>query len=307
MGVLKISRLRSGAWFSKLSSPFTPSRPSQLSERELNPLARTLLYAVLIAFAAMTIYPIFWVIISSFKTTQAFQLNRLGLPSPWVVINYPQAWTMGNFGVLFLNSLFYTGAATLAVILGSLSAGFAFAKIPSRATPFLYGSFIVGLLLTIQSIMVPLFLLINAVGLYNTRLGVLIPYVGLCLPLGVYLCTEYIRSIPDSVIESARIDGAGYLTIFFRIVAPMAKPVVATLAVLTIQHVWNEFMLINILVSRPSLKSLPVGILMFSGALSTDYGKQFAALVIGMVPMIVFYLIFRNHIARGVAAGAIKG
>lgn len=206
-----------------------------------------------------------------------------------------------------MDSLFYTGVATLAVIFGSLSAGFAFAKIPSRATPLLYGSFIVGILLTIQSIMVPLFLMINAAGLYNTRLGVLIPYVGFGLPLGVYLCTEYIRSIPDSVIESARIDGAGYFTIFFRIVAPMAKPVVATLAVLTIQHVWNEFMLINILVSRPSLKSLPVGILMFSGALSTDYGKQFAALVIGMVPMIAFYLIFRNQIARGVAAGAIKG
>lgn len=276
-------------------------------ERELNPIARAGLYAVLILFAVLTIYPIYWVMISSFKTTQAFQLNRLGLPSPWVLINYPQAWRLGNFGTLFANSLFYTAVSTLAVIMGSLSAGFAFAKIPSRATPILYGSFIVGILLTIQSIMVPLFLMINSVGLYNTRLGVLIPYIGFGLPLGVYLCTEYIRSIPDSVIESARIDGAGYLTIFFRIVAPMAKPVVATLAILTIQNVWNEFMLINILVSRTTLKTLPVGILMFSGALSTDYGKQFAALVIGMVPMIIFYLIFRNQITQGVAAGAVKG
>ena len=149
--------------------------------------------------------------------------------------------------------------------------------------------------------------MINSVGLYNTRLGVLIPYIGFGLPLGVYLCTEYIRSIPDSVIESARIDGAGYFTIFSRIVTPMAKPVAATLSILTIQGVWNEFMLINILVSRTALKTLPVGILMFSGALSTDYGKQFAALVIGMVPMILFYLLFRNQITEGVAAGAVKG
>lgn len=278
-----------------------------LRERDVNPVARIVLYALMIAFALLTIYPIYWVIISSFKTSQAFQLNRLGLPSPWVFVNYPQAWRIGNFGVLFGNSLFYTAVSTFAVIVGSLSAGFAFAKIPSRATPVLYGSFIIGILLTIQSIMVPLFLMINTVGLYNTRLGVLIPYIGFALPLGVYLCTEYIRSIPDSVIESARIDGAGYLTIFWRIVMPMAKPVVATLSILTIQSVWNEFMLINILVSRTALKSLPVGILMFSGALSTDYGKQFAAIVIGMVPMIVFYLIFRNQITKGVAAGAVKG
>lgn len=280
---------------------------TKINKREINPIARTLLYILMIAFAVLTIYPIYWVIISSFKSTQAFQINRLGLPSPWVFINYPQAWRLGNFGVLFGNSLFYTATATVAVIIGSLSAGFAFAKIPSRATPLLYGSFIVGILLTIQSIMVPLFLMVNSVGLYNTRLGVLIPYIGFGLPIGVYLCTEYIRAIPDSVIESARIDGAGYLTIFFRIVAPMAKPVAATLSILTIQNVWNEFMLINILVSRTALKSLPVGILMFSGALSTDYGKQFAALVIGMVPMVVFYLIFRNQITKGVAAGAVKG
>lgn len=280
---------------------------TRVSKGEIGVVTRVIMYALMITFAVLTIYPIFWVIINSFKTSQAFQMNRLGLPETWVIINYVQAWRIGNFTVLFGNSLFYTAIATAGILIGSLSAGFAFAKIPSRATKFLYGSFIVGILLTIQSIMVPLFLMINSAGLYNTRLGVLIPYIGFGLPLGVYLCTEYIRSIPDSVIESARIDGAGYLTIFARIIAPMAKPVVATLTILTIHSVWNEFMLINILVSRPALKSLPVGILMFSGALSTDYGKQFAGIVIGLVPMIVFYLIFRKQIAQGVTAGAVKG
>lgn len=277
------------------------------NKSEIGLVTRILLYALLIVFAALTIYPIYWVIINSFKTTQAFQLDRLGLPRNWVIINYVTAWRLGNFTVLFGNSLFYTAVATAGIIFGSLSAGFAFAKLPSRATKYLYGIFIIGLLLTIQSIMVPLFIMINAIGLYNTRLGVLIPYIGFGLPLGVYLCTEYIRSIPNSVIESARIDGANYLTIFARIIAPMAKPVVATLTILTIHSVWNEFMLINILVSRPALKSLPVGILMFSGALSTDYGKQFAGIVIGLVPMILFYLAFRKQITQGVAAGAIKG
>jgi raffinose/stachyose/melibiose transport system permease protein len=186
-------------------------------------------------------------------------------------------------------------------------AGFAFAKLPSKITPILHGSFIIGILITLQCIMVPLFLLIRAVGLYNTRLGVLIPYIGIGLPLAVYLATEYIKGIPNEVIESARIDGAMYLRIFSHIILPMAAPVATTVAILTVTGTWNEFMLINILVSSDGLKSLPVGINMFSGSLATDYGKQFAALVIGMTPMIVFYVIFRKQITKGVSAGAVKG
>ena len=127
-----------------------------------------------------------------------------------------------------LNSVFYTGVSTIAVVVFSLAAGFAFAKLKSKATPFLHGSFIVGILLTLQSIMIPLFLMSIATGLYDSRLGVLIPYIGIGLPLGVYLCTEYIKSIPDEVIESARIDGAGYLRIFATMIAPMSTPVAAT-------------------------------------------------------------------------------
>lgn len=283
------------------------SNRSRTGKREIGAVSGVLVYVVLIAFTIMTIYPIMWLVVSSFKTTQEFQMNRLGFPRYWTFDNYPNAWRIGGFSGLFLNSLFYTGISTVAIIGLSLAASFAFAKLKSRATPFLHGSFVVGILLTLQSIMVPLFLMANATHLYDTRLGVLIPYVGIGLPLGVYLCTEYIKSIPDSVVESARIDGASYLRIFFSIVVPMSKPVTTTLAILNVTGLWNEFMLINMLVSRNSLKSLPVGIMKFSGALSSDYGKQFAALVIGMLPMIVFYLIFRNQITKGVSAGAVKG
>jgi len=208
---------------------------------------------------------------------------------------------------LFLNSILYTSVTVVSVIILSFMAGFAFAKLPSKFTPVLHGSFIIGILLTLQSILVPLFLMVNAVGLYNTRLGVLIPYIGIGLPMAVYLSTEYIKSVPDSVIESARLDGAKYFRIFKSIIMPMAAPVAATVAILGVTGTWNEFMLVNILVSQNELKSLPVGINMFSGALASDYGKQFSALVIGMIPMIVFYIVFRKRITRGVAAGAVKG
>jgi len=126
-------------------------------------------------------------------------------------------------------------------------------------------------------------------------------------PTSIYLGTEYIRSIPDALVESARIDGAGYLRIFASIILPMALPVAVTLSILTVTSTWNEFMLINVLTSKTEIKSLPLGIFRFSGPRSSDYGTQFAALAIGMLPMLVFYLAFQKRITQGVAAGAVKG
>ena len=209
--------------------------------------------------------------------------------------------------LLIFNSFFYTIITTVAIVVLSFMAGFAFAKLKSKATPILHGSFVIGLLMTLQCIMVPLFLMINKMGLYDTRLGVLFPYIGIGMPMGIYLATEYIKSIPTALIESARIDGAKYFKIFRAIILPMGTPVAITLAILTVTGTWNEFMLINILTSSDSIKSLPVGVQKFAGALSSDYGKQFAALVIGLIPMLAFYIIFRKEITKGVAAGAVKG
>lgn len=269
-------------------------------------------YIILGMFTILAIYPLLWLVLNSFKTTQEFQLNKLGLPGSvegygWTFVNYADAWTRGKFPILILNSVIYTGVTTIVIILFSLMGSFAIAKIRNKASVFIHGSFVIGLLLTLQSIMVPLFLMVNWVGLYNTRLGVLIPYIGIGMPLGIYLGTEYVKSIPEALVESARIDGATYMKIFVSIVVPMAAPVATTLAILSFTGTWNEFMLINILTSDDKIKSLPVGIQKFAGALSSDYGKQFSALVIGLVPMLAFYLVFRKEITKGVAAGAVKG
>ena len=282
-------------------------KDQKIRKSDFHPVLRIFVYLMVIVFTVLTLYPLYWLFISSLKTNTEFQLNLIGWPQRPTFNNYPSAWRLAQFDTLFVNSIFFTVVSTLLIIAFSLMAGFAFAKIRSKLTTFLHGSFIIGILLTLQSIMVPLFLMSIAVGLYDTRLGVLIPYVGMGLPIGIYLCTEFIKSIPDSVVESARIDGASYFRIFLSIIAPMAKPVAVTLAILNVSGVWNEFMLINILISRDALRTLPVGILKFSGALASDHGRQFAALTIGLVPMVIFYLIFRKQITQGVSAGAVKG
>jgi raffinose/stachyose/melibiose transport system permease protein len=286
------------------------SAKTPLSGRIVGAVAKLLCYFVMTVFSLMTIYPLLWLFMNSFKPTKEYLMNRVGLPAHPTLANYIGkygAWAIGDFDKLIPNSLIYTVGSTVGIILLAVLAGFAFAKIPRRATKFIYGSFVIGLLLTTQSLLIPLFLEVNILGIYNTRFAVLLVYIGGGLPTAIYLSTEYIKSIPNALIESARIDGARYGRIFWSIVLPMTLPVVTTLAILNVTGIWNEFTLINILVSKTELKSLPLGMYKFSGALSSDWGKQFAALVIGTLPMLLFYFGFRRKITQGVSAGAVKG
>jgi len=284
-------------------------------------------YLVMGLFTLMTLYPVFWLVINSFKSNADYMIDKVGLPKEWILSNYQGAWTLGTFDKLIGNSVLYTVGAAAGIILFSVLAAFGFAKMKHKATGPIYGSFVIGILLSITSLMVPLFLEVSQLDkmlgdffqmlgwmkssdfhlFYNTPFGVILIYIGSGLPMSVYLCTEYVKSIPDSLVEAARIDGAGYFQIFWRIILPMAVPIATTVAVITVPNIWNEFALINIIVSDENLKSLPLGILRFNGSRSVDYGKQFAALVIGLAPMLVFYIAFRKQITKGVSGGAVKG
>jgi raffinose/stachyose/melibiose transport system permease protein len=289
---------------------------------------KVIAYLAMGLFTLMTVYPVIWLLINSFKSTPDYLLDKVGFPKDWVISNYPGAWTLGRFDILIANSVLYTVVSAAIAIVLAVLAGFGFAKIQHKATKWLYGSFVIGILLSITSLMVPLYIQISqmdkilgglfvAIGwignasdfhlFYNSRFGVILVYIGSALPMAVYLCTEYVKSVPDSLVEAARIDGANYGTIFWRIILPMSTPIATTVAVITVPNIWNEFALINIIVSNADLKSLPLGILMFSGTMSTDYGKQLAALVIGLMPMLLFYFAFQKQITKGVAGGAVKG
>ena len=272
-------------------------------------MMKFIIYVIMITFTVLTIYPIFWLIIQSFKTSQAFQsTSKLSFPEKWYFDNYPFVWTQVGFYNFFINSVIYSVITVIAVVLLANMAGFAFAKIPFKITKFFHGLFIIGILLTIQSILIPIFLMVNAVGLFNTRLGVLIPYIGLGLPIGVYLFTDFIKNgIPGELIESARIDGASFLRVFGSIVFPMCTPVSITLAIITFISTWNEFILMSLLTSGDMYKSIPAAVGRFTGNLGSNYGRLFTALSISIIPILIFYFIFRKQITKGVAAGAVKG
>lgn len=279
-----------------------------MDNRNVSPLTKVVIYLIMITFTVLTVYPIFWLVIQSFKTNTAYlTTNKLSLPVRWYTGNYPFVWIQGNFFTFFINSVIYSVVTVIAVVILSNMAGYAFAKIHFKITKLLHGLFIVGILLTLQSILIPLFLMVNTAGLYNTRWAVLIPYIALGLPMGVYLCTDFIKGIHDELLESAKIDGASFMKIFTRIVFPMCAPVSVTLAIITFTGSWNEFILMNLMTATDKYKAIPAAVGRYSGALGSDYGKLFTSLTVALIPIILFYFIFRNQITKGVAAGAVKG
>ena len=279
-----------------------------MDNRNISLPAKILVYAIMVIFTVLTIYPILWLVLQSFKTNTTYlTTNKLSFPSSLYLGNYAFVINQGNFFGFFKNSLIYTSVTVAVVVVLSNMAGFAFAKLNYKITKLLHGIFIVGILLTMQSILIPLFLMVSAAGIHNTQWAVLIPYIALGLPMGVYLCTDFQKSIPDELLEAARIDGASFISIFSRVVLPMCAPVSVTLAIITFTGNWNEFILMSLMTSSEKLKAIPYMVGRYAGALGSDYGKLFTSLTVALIPILIFYSIFRNQITKGVAAGAVKG
>jgi len=244
-------------------------------------------YAFLILFTLITVMPILWMAYSSFKPIR-------------------KAFQYGNIIVAFLNSVFYSAVSTTVTVLLALMAGFALTKFSYKSAKIYFGLFTLGLLITVNSVITPLFIMETTIGLYNTRLGVLLPYIAFGLPMAVLLSSSYIRGVPDALIEAAVIDGAGYVQIFWQIILIVSTPVMATMAILSFLGNWNEFLMVFTLTSGENMRSLPVSINSFAGRLNVDYGLQFAALVIGTIPMFVLYLVAHESVIKGFGDGALK-
>ncbi len=274
--------------------------------RQKNIVWKLIAYVVMVFFTILTIGPLVWLLYSAFKPHIDIIHNIFAFPKAFYLDNFVQAWKLGRLGIYILNSIFYSVVATSVTTFLALAAGYAFAKFKYKISGFFYFFFIMGLLITVHSVLVPLFIMETKLRIDDTRLGVLLPYVAFGLPMLIYLATAYIKGIPDSLEEAAVIDGAGYLTIFRTVIVPMAAPVTATMIIFSFLANWNEFVFVLTLTSKTTLRSLPVGVNAFAAGLTRNYGVQFAALVIATAPMIIFYLLFHSQLARGFAAGALK-
>lgn len=222
--------------------------------------------------------------------------------------NYISAFVRGGLGFKFINSVIYSGVSTFLVIFLSLLLGFAISQMPFRKISIVVMGIIgAGILISQHSLLIPLFLMLSAIGLTDTHLGIILVYTAFALPLSVLLITQFMRGLPNSLVESAYMDGASVMQALTRIIAPMCTPVMVTVGIITALGIWNEFLMVLVLASTEVTKSLPVAVYSFSSLTGTQFGWQLAALTIATVPVMVVYFAFQKQLARGVVGGAVKG
>ena len=230
---------------------------------------------------------------------------RIGWNTLWW--NFTSAWVRGELGKGFINSIIYTVASTFLVVLLGLMLGYGTTKFKFKKTAAIVSAAIaLGYLLDINQLIVPLFLMLTKLGLTDTHIGIIMVYTAFGLPMAVMLSSTYIKGLPDSLVESAYIDGASPFRTFISIIVPMTVPVIVTISIMTALGIWNEFLLVLVMASKESTKSLPVGVYSFSSRTGIQLGWQIAALVIATIPVLIVYFAFQKKLAEGVAGGAIK-
>src|SRR5262245_21377070 len=243
---------------------------------------------------------------TAFRTQADWDRNKIGLPTTASLGAFERAWTGANIDVYFRNSLIVTsGAVALSVICATL-AGYSFSKIPWRLRAPVYYFVLSWIVIPPLLLMVPNYVEMVQLGLLDTYGSVILLYTALNLPFNVYLMTAFFRSLPDELIEAARIDGAGVHRTFGLILLPLAKPAIATLVIFNVLWAWNEFLFALLMLQSDSVKTLTVGVLQLQGRFTTDYPALMAGLLITSLPVIVAYLVFQRHLVRGIVAGAVK-
>jgi raffinose/stachyose/melibiose transport system permease protein len=264
-------------------------------------------HALLILASLVVLVPIGYTIIASFKDVPEFFGNPFGLPHTWQWRNYVRAWTEARIAVTLPNSIIVT---TLAVTGSTVLSALIAYGICRREKPFamaLYVLFVSGMLVPVQMIVLPLFMLLKAIGLFGTLLALVFPYTALGLPLGVLILTPLVAALPRDLSEAARIDGANEWQIFWRVILPLMRPGLASVAILNGVWMWNEFFIPLIISVKSSTQTLPVGIMSFVGVYSTEWGLVFASVVVSAAPVVVAYLFMTRQFVAGLTAGALKG
>jgi ABC-type glycerol-3-phosphate transport system permease component len=277
-------------------------------------VGQPVIFAGLASYAVWLIFPMIWVAYSSLKSDAAIFGHTFALPAPGDLHfdNYTRAWREAHFGEYFLNSVFVTAAAVaLIVALGSMAA-YALARFYHPLGQTVFWLFLAGLMIPTQLAIVPLFFELRSVGLLNSRCGLILVYTANGLPFAIFILAGFFRSLPRALYEAAVVDGCGEFTAFWKVLLPLARPGLVTVAIFQFIGVWKEYFFAFMLLGGDTTgraRTLPLGLanLSITAEYRTDYGMLFAGLVLVTAPILLVYLRLQRQIVKGVAAGALKG
>jgi raffinose/stachyose/melibiose transport system permease protein len=261
---------------------------------------------LLVVAAAIVLTPIIYIIIASFKTKLDYVKNPIGIPKPFVLDNYQTLLKDGQIWLWFKNSIIVTILSVVVAVIIAALAAYAFSRLNFIGREKIF-NFLIALMIIPPIVMViPLFVLATKVHLVNTYWGAVIIYTGLMLPFNIYLLRNFFVTIPESIIDSARIDGCGDWGIFTRMIIPLSRSAFITLIVVSVLYVWNELLIAMIFLQKDELTTLMVGLIQFQGRFRINQPTILAGIFASMVPMIVIYFLGQRFFVRGLTAGALK-
>ncbi len=263
-------------------------------------------FALLCLSLVFTLFPFIWMLSTSFKSPgEIFSQTPTFIPVQATFDNYRNLLQSAALGRSFLNSLVFAIGMTILSVLCNAMAAYGFAKLSFPGREKIFALLLLTMIVPGQVTMMPVFLILKTLGFLNSFVGLIIP--GIASVFGIYMLRQFMQAIPEEILEAARIDGCSEYRIFFSIMLPLCRPVLATLAIFSFIGAWNEFFWPLVIMLRDDMQTLPVALANLNGQFNTDWGLLMAGSVLVVVPVILVFLLAQKHYIKGIAAGGVKG
>ncbi|MDY0303217.1 MAG: carbohydrate ABC transporter permease [Sphaerochaeta sp.] len=270
-------------------------------------VAITVCLVMMSVYVLLIIYPLFNMVISSFKTTREILKEPFGLPASFSFKNYKLLWVDKHFDRYFLNSLFVTAVAMIFVLLLGSMASFGVSRYHFKGSTLIYMLFLSGIMLPLKAAIIPLFLIIKKFRLVDSFASVILIFIAMGIPSTVFILSGFMKGIPIDLEYAARIDGCSDFRIYSQIVMPLCASSIALVTIYNAVPIWNDFFFPLVFLTSDVRKTLPVGLSSFFGQNSTNWGLLFVGLSIAIIPMVIMYLFMSKYFIKGMTAGAVKG
>lgn len=270
-------------------------------------IIKTILIAFFLFVALTFLYPFIWIIVSSFKETKDIISSPFSLPSNFIITNYSEAVTAFPFVKYYTNSIIYTTGSVAVLLLTASMLAYSLARMEWKLSTPVLGYVSAGLIIPIQVIIIPLYMLLNDMGVRDTYLGLIIPYVAMSMAMAVLFFYAFMRSLPFEMEQAACIDGCNVYSSFFLIIMPMLKPAFFTQTIISFMTMWNEFYLASVLVPVDRLRTVTIGLqTFFASRGTTEWGLLTATMLMASIPTLLIYIVFNGKIEEAITTGAIK-
>lgn len=269
--------------------------------------SKAISYALLIIMAVIVLFPLVWLAFTSLKTQREITFNAWGIPKDPQFSNYSATWTRAKMGILMVNSIKTAALTVILTIISCVPLAFVLSRFQFRFKRFLYFIIISGMMIPINSAIIPLYIMANNFNMMNSLPALALIYGAFRIPISVFILEGFMSTIPRELEECAYIDGCSIFRVFWNIAVPLSRDTIATISILAVLSAWNELMVAMLMLSKQAAKTLPIGLMGFISEYQQEYSQLCAGVLIAIVPNLIFYIFAQEKIQKGMTAGALKG